>query len=793
MQVSDKLIKPLTEAKYLNADNVSRYRCIMRIFFEHYEKLKYWLYQEEVYEEMIKDPFFADYRPEKCQQDLTMLTEWKNLNTIQDTKKVASIEEFKNKKYRYQMTEYSVEIERLVLRLENLFIEGASLEPTLLERIRRDIERFPEMVERDKNEVYTWWTDLNNDFVRLNQNYQDYIRDLNSVRAEEMMHTKQFLVFKDRLIEYLRSFIKGLQRNVGVIEESLCMQKEEMKNQVFEKVVDYELSIPRMDVEVSKEMIWQKVKGRYQSIYDWFVGNEGQENEAGKLFDATNDIIRKITSLMYLRERKEHLEDLDADMEQIRYDLQEIQKEIRRKTEEQTSIQEQLRLTDYEEIKERLDACINWLQDYPEQLRVCVSRQTHEEDEVGQLTLRLDENKKKIEEYEKKTKYFSECYDMEKALHYVEIPKEIPEDAAHIRSYLESDVKALDKDSVIRDLNKVYFENRGFLTDYHLMQNELFTEEEQTEFPAKRLDISARYQGVKISFASLLLHLEEDITELENLIKDGDRELFEDILANTVSRKIRGKINGSNTWVQKMNSLMNGMNTSSGLKLSLRWRSKTAEQEDQLDTKELVELLKKDYRLMSEDEAARLSAHFRSKVAEARRNAKDSAGMISFYQIMKDTLDYRKWFEFQLFSQKNGERQKELTNSVFGTFSGGEKAMSMYVPLFSAVVAKYQGGREDAPRLISLDEAFAGVDNKNIRDMFRLMTEFRFDFIINSQVLWGDCDTLDALAIYQLIRPGNAKFVTVMPYLWNGHRKELLEHEEEVEQRGIELGQAEGI
>ena len=110
-----------------------------------------------------------------------------------------------------------------------------------------------------------------------------------------MMHTKQFLVFKDRLIEYLRSFIKGLQRNVGVIEESLCMQKEEMKNQVFEKVVDYELSIPRMDVEVSKEMIWQKVKGRYQSIYDWFVGKEGQENEAGKLFDATNDIIRRIT------------------------------------------------------------------------------------------------------------------------------------------------------------------------------------------------------------------------------------------------------------------------------------------------------------------------------------------------------------------------------------------------------------------------------------------------------------------------------------------------------------------
>ena len=146
MQVTEKLTKALTEAKYLNADNVGRYRCIMRIFFENYEKLHYWMYQEKVYAQMKEDLYFAEYRPEQCLQDLT---EWKNLNTIQDTRKVASIEEFKNRKYRYQMAEYSVEIERLVVRLENLFIERASLEPTLLERIRLSIQRFPEMAELD--------------------------------------------------------------------------------------------------------------------------------------------------------------------------------------------------------------------------------------------------------------------------------------------------------------------------------------------------------------------------------------------------------------------------------------------------------------------------------------------------------------------------------------------------------------------------------------------------------------------------------------------------------------------
>ena len=496
-----------------------------------------------------------------------------------------------------------------------------------------------------------------------------------------------------------------------------------------------------------------------------------------------------------IQDLEERMEDLDLDMDQVRRDIGTTEQDLRKKQEEYTSVKEQLQLTDYEMVKERLDACVAWLHKYPSERERCIVETTEKQARVRNLETEKEEAAVQMERLKRKLEYLEQRYQAELALDYVALPEEIKandgQKAKEICQYLNTELKDQHMESVLQELNKVYFENRPFLAEYQLQQSTLFeTLEEQTEKGdpgAKRLDISARYQGVKISFTKLTAHLEEDIAELENLIKDGDRELFEDILANTVSRKIRSKINASNMWVTKMNSLMGAMNTSSGLKLNLRWRSKTAEKEDQLDTRELVDLLKKDYRLMGEEEAAKLSRHFRSKVEEARRQAKDSGGMISFYQVMKDTLDYRKWFEFQLFSQKNGERQKELTNSVFGTFSGGEKAMSMYVPLFSAVVAKYQGGRADAPRLISLDEAFAGVDNRNIRDMFRLMTEFEFDFIINSQVLWGDCDTLDALAIYQLIRPENAKFVTVMPYLWNGKAKEMLESEQIVEERGSEM------
>jgi len=164
------------------------------------------------------------------------LTEWKNLNTIQDTKKVASIEEFKNKKYRYQLTDYSVEIERMVMRLENLSIEGASLEPTLLEKIRMSLSEIPGILDEDDEHLHGWWESLNSDFKRLNQNYQDYMRDLNSMKAEEMMKTKAFLMFKDHLIEYLRSFVKSLQLNATNIEQLLSKLSKEQIQMILERI-----------------------------------------------------------------------------------------------------------------------------------------------------------------------------------------------------------------------------------------------------------------------------------------------------------------------------------------------------------------------------------------------------------------------------------------------------------------------------------------------------------------------------------------------------------------------------
>jgi len=63
--------------------------------------------------------------------------------------------------------------------------------------------------------------------------------------------------------------------------------------------------------------------------------------------------------------------------------------------------------------------------------------------------------------------------------------------------------------------------------------------------------------------------------------------------------------------------------------------------------------------------------------------------------------------------------------------------------------------------------------------MFGLMEKLGFNYIMNSQALWGDYDTVSKLAIYELVRPKNAPYVTVVRYLWDGQSRYMLDNEVE--------------
>lgn len=221
MEVYEKLTKQISETKYLSTENSYRYRPIMRCFYQHYERLEYWLYKEDVFSELKNNEIFSNYTLEECERDLETLTDWLSLSKMQDTKNASSIEEFKNKKFRYQLTEYATEIERLTISLEEMEIKTASLEPKLFDRIRISLSNFENTNSLTEEEINNLWTNLNEDFTKLNQNYQDFLKKFNEPKSEELLQSVLFLRFKSEIIKYLREFVKGYQKNIHYIRNSI--------------------------------------------------------------------------------------------------------------------------------------------------------------------------------------------------------------------------------------------------------------------------------------------------------------------------------------------------------------------------------------------------------------------------------------------------------------------------------------------------------------------------------------------------------------------------------------------
>lgn len=344
----------------------------------------------------------------------------------------------------------------------------------------------------------------------------------------------------------------------------------------------------------------------------------------------------------------------------------------------------------------------------------------------------------------------------------------------------QSKIQASDRERTqmqIEDsLRNNYQQHNNSLLKYQPKIEPVFDPPARESMLRQRLCITLERDGKKLSLQEFIARLQMDVDLTTTLLEEKDRELFENILTETISHKLRARINESQQWAQAMTVLMGTLKTSMGLVFSLDWRAKKAEEAAELDTAQLVQLLSKDRVLLTAEDSKRVSTHFRAKVKKARQNAAEQELHTNYADLIRAVLDYRDWYEFLLFYQRDGEGRKELTDRVFNKFSGGEKAMAMYVPLFASVSAQYQKAGENCPMLLALDEAFAGVDDRNISAMFELVHVLDFDYIMNSQALWGCYAGVKSLDIAELHRPSNAQVVTILRYHWDGAERVLMEN-----------------
>lgn len=278
-------------------------------------------------------------------------------------------------------------------------------------------------------------------------------------------------------------------------------------------------------------------------------------------------------------------------------------------------------------------------------------------------------------------------------------------------------------------------------------------------------------EGAWRSIYDLEASIQSQVEELDLLIQKKDEELFEEIIFNSVGSVIRQLIEKAQKWANNMNQIFKEQKNSSSLSLSIKWQPKKAANEGELSTAELVTLLRKPRELLKESDSQSIKQHFQEKIARAKFLRDASDGEASLYQVLQQVLDYRSWFEFELYYSKENEGKKALTDTNFFKFSGGEKAICMYLPLFISIYSRYQDVRKDAPYIITLDEAFAGIDELNISELFKATEQLGFNYMINSQSLYGEYASVSSLNTYELIRPKNAPVVSTLLYHWDGKEK----------------------
>ncbi len=286
----------IEEVTYLNTENTWRYRAIVHFCFRRHEHMQAYIYPEDIWQALQKQPQFKDYTQEQMDQDLSQLVAWHNLQAFQETGRALSIVDFKRKMLRYQCTPYTVEIERLVEKLKKIGNEfGGSLETTQFDRIRDSLEKLLQYEQADDKELYQNWQDLQHYFRTLVQNTSDYMAHLGSQRVQERMKTSEFIIYKDKFTQYLNSFVLGLQRSSLLLEKLFNQLEPEQELILFLRLAARQAEIQVTGAEFSQKECRDDFAESYEVMREWFLGREGRESELSHLIRETGETIRRIT------------------------------------------------------------------------------------------------------------------------------------------------------------------------------------------------------------------------------------------------------------------------------------------------------------------------------------------------------------------------------------------------------------------------------------------------------------------------------------------------------------------
>ena len=245
------------------------------------------------------------------------------------------------------------------------------------------------------------------------------------------------------------------------------------------------------------------------------------------------------------------------------------------------------------------------------------------------------------------------------------------------------------------------------------------------------------------------------------LLEDRERKVLEDELLAALAQQIHGRVLAARDLTRDMNSDTRSKPMSSGIAVGIRWAQSDKITERQRATSRLLE---------RDSPGPERVAELRGLLREMIREYRASHSRATYREALANVLDYRSWHAFELLLIRPGEPEVRLTRARHSVMSGGEKSAAIHLPLFAAANALYSSAKDHCPRMIALDEAFVGIDERYKPDLFGLTVKFDLDLFMTGHDLWVTTATVPMIAHYDMLHDKTTRTVSSLLMLWDGEQ-----------------------
>ncbi|GAA4560829.1 SbcC/MukB-like Walker B domain-containing protein [Planotetraspora kaengkrachanensis] len=243
------------------------------------------------------------------------------------------------------------------------------------------------------------------------------------------------------------------------------------------------------------------------------------------------------------------------------------------------------------------------------------------------------------------------------------------------------------------------------------------------------------------------------------LMEERERTVLEDELLAGLAQQIFQRVVAAKELVRGMDADTRSRPMSTGTTVGIRWVVADKITDSQ---REISELLGQDGL-----EGARL-ADMRRLLRQMIREYRAGHPRATYKEVLSKVLDYRTWRSFELRLKVPGQEEVRLSKKRHSQMSGGEKSAAIHLPLFAAANSLYSSASDTCPRLIALDEAFAGIDDVYKPDLLGLTVRYDLDAFMTGHDLWIRYETVPAAAHYDMHSDKASHTVSAMLVLWDG-------------------------